>query len=509
MRQLPNSERDLLKASFRWAICTQMGIVPFEHQARWWLASDGLQLLLERPEDPAAMPLEIKDKEGNIRLAWAVPRPEGRARFLSDLGAFKVGKSFGAGIWSAGFGVVPSARVSLVGIEYDACEPEFHYLCEALLSERGMGLKAVSLADRARDGKMWLDLPNGARFEAKSWERRDSLKGKELDAYVYCEAYQLPGIECFTDFSQNLRVRSGYAVFATTPDRPWVKQLHELGHGQDPEWFCVCNVSADANPISFDPKAKERDILLMTREKFAIHYEGKIGEFVGHVYNYQRGERLFDAQTHPQLFKEGKFHLPDGWEVIAAADTGTFYTAVFVAFSPQGEAFVLSELPNYRYVAGQPERDEWANIPSWSADFKATADLVGARTHTAWADRNTQFKDELAQYGIALLPAPHPLETRTEITREYFQHNRVWLHRSLSVLPFELENAQWPEEATAAGRFQRIKDRDHTLDCLEHVLSLRPHGRVAVKNKTGTWLEGFQRENNLQRRFQHGVIPNV
>ena len=502
-----------MKASFRWAICHQMGITPFEHQARWWLASDGYDLHMTEPEvppgAPAPLPLEVKLKDGSIAPAWATPRLTGRARFLSDLGAFKVGKSFGAGIWSAGFGVVPQARVSLVGIEYDACEPEFHYICEALLSERGMGLKAVSLADRARDGKMWLDLPNGARIEAKSWERRDSLKGKELDAYVYCEAYQLPGIECFTDFSQNLRVRSGYAVFATTPDRPWVKQLHELGHGQDPEWFCICNISADANPISFDPKAKERDILLMTREKFAIHYEGKIGEFVGHVYNYQRGESLFDKDTHPKLFNEaGEFVLPDGWEVLAGVDTGTFYTAVFVAFSPNGEAFVLAELPNYRYVAGQPERDEWANIPSWAGDFKGLASALRARPN-AWADRNTQFKDELAQYGVALMPSPHPLETRTEIAREYFQHNRIHIARGLSVLPFELENAQWPEEASAAGRFQRVKDRDHTLDCLEHVLSLRPRGRIATKNKTGTWLEQFQQEEGGKRRFTHGVIPSV
>jgi hypothetical protein len=105
---------------------------------------------------------------------------------------------------------------------------------------------------------MFLELQNGSRFEAKSWERKDSLKGKEIDAYLYCEAYQLPGIECFTSFSQNLRARRGYAYFATTPDRPWIKQLHELGHGNDPEWHCTCSVGAEVNPYTFDQKAKER-----------------------------------------------------------------------------------------------------------------------------------------------------------------------------------------------------------------------------------------------------------
>lgn len=508
MQTVPNDLRDQLKSSFRWRICERWGAIPFEHQAQWWLASDGLQLTASRPEAGEAAEIAVRLPNDTVVSRWAVPRPQGVARFIADLGAFKVGKSFGAALWAAGFAAIPSARVSLVGLEYDICEPEFHYICEFLLSDRGLGLKAESLADRARDGKMWLDLANGARIEAKSWERREALKGKELDAYVYCEAYQLPGIECFTNFSQNLRVRRGFAVFPTTPDRPWVKQLHELGHGADAEWHCTCGVAADVNPYSFDAKAKERDVKLMTREKFAIHYEGKIGEFVGHVYNYQRGENIFDASTHPHLFKDGKFVLPDGWDVIAGADTGSFYTALFVAFSPEGDAFVLRELPNYSYVAGQPERDNDISIPGWAAEFTATADVLRGRS-AAWADRNSQFKGELAQYGIALLPSQLPLETRTEITREYFQAGKVFLAANLTVLPFELENACWPEEATASGRFQRIKDRDHTLDCLEHVLARRPRGRRPEVNKSGTWLEDFMRTEHARKRKDHGILPHI
>ena len=507
MRLIDNETRDQLKTAFRQRICEKMQIVPFEYQAEWWAASDGL-LLVGAPQAGASEIL-VRLSDDTIVTRWLIPRPEGRARFLAALGAFKVGKSFGAGIWAAGFGCIPNGRVSLVGLEYDVTEPEFHYCVEALLSDRGLGLKATSLADRARDGKLWLDLPNGFRLEAKSWERRDSLKGKEIDAYVYCEAYQLPGIECFTDFSQNLRVRSGYAVFATTPDRPWVKLIHELGHGQDPEWSCTCNIPASVNPYAFDAKAKERDILLMTREKFAIHYEGKIGEFVGHVFNYQRGDMSFGPATHPKLFDaDGRFQVPEGWEVLSGADTGTFYSALFVAFSPAGEAFVVAECPNYRYVAGSPERDEWASIPSWADKFQRIATFLGARP-APWADKNSQFKAELTQYGIALLPSDVPLETRTEITREYFQQGKIHLSKDLAVLPFELENAAWPDEASASGKFQRVKDRDHTLDCLEHILSRRPHGRYPVSNKTGTWLEDYTRQNHLSKRFQHGIIPGV
>jgi hypothetical protein len=487
--------RDSLIAAFRERVCEQLEIVPFPHQRQWWAASEGLQLL--DVEDPSGVPVQLHD--GRITRWMVVPRAAGRARFLADLGAFKVGKSFGAGIWATGFAAVPDARISLVGLEYDICEPEFSYICDALLSERGMNLKYDSLQNNPRTGKMYLDLRNGARFEARSWERKDSLKGKEIDAYIYCEAYQLPGIECFTSFSQNLRARRGYAVFATTPDRPWVKELHALGHGADPEWHCTCGIDSSVNPHTYDPKARVRDEKLMTREKFQIHYGGQLGDFVGRVFNYQRGQRLFTPGTHPELFGGGEgstgsredLRIPDGWEVIGGADTGSFYTALLVAFSPQGDAFVVGEVPNYRYVGGLPERDEGITIPEWALRVMEQCAHAGARP-AFWADKNSQFKRELRNYGLHLLPATLPLEARTEIAREYFQHGKIHLAPWLEVLPFELENASWPEEATAAGKFARLKDRDHTLDCLEHVLSRRPRGRIRTSARsTGRWVDEF------------------
>lgn len=481
-----NDTRDQLVTLFRERVCETVGVAPFLHQRMVWAATDGLRLTGAMDEQGLSVRLE----NGDVVHVAAEPRPEGRARFVSDLGAFKIGKSYGAALWASGFAAVPGALVSLVGIEYDLCSPEFSYLCEFLLSERGMNLSYDSLQNRPRDGKMWLDLPNGARYEARSWERKDSLKGKENDCYVYCEAYQLPGMECFTDFSQNLRARRGYAYFATTPDRPWVKHLHELGHGHDPEWACVCNVGAEANPYTFDPVAKKRDVELMTREKFEIHYNGKIGSFIGHVFNYSRGERVFSPLTHPDLFEGTNLRIPDNWEIVGGADTGTFYTALIVAFDPNGDAFVLEEFPNYRYVSSLPERDESMTIPSWAAHISTRMLALGGNPNF-WADNNSQFKGELRNYGVTLLPAKVPVETRTEIAREYFEHKRIWLAPGVTVLPFELENAAWPEEASLAGKFARIKDRDHTLDCLEHILARRPLGRDITPLTGRTWAESM------------------
>jgi hypothetical protein len=493
--QLPNDLRDQLISAFRERLCERMEVAPFLHQRTVWAATDGLILTGETSDDPTqGAPVRVT-KDGPIVYARTIERPEGRARFVADLGAFKIGKSYGAALWGSGFACVPGAKVSLVGLEYNICEPEFTYIAEFLLSQRGLNLKPKSFVNRPRQGDMYLELANGAVFECRSWERKESLKGKENDAYIYCEAYQLPGIECFTSFSQNLRARRGYAYFATTPDRPWIKQLHELGHGADPEWHCTCSVGAEANPFTFDEKAKVRDQKLMTREKYEIHYNGQMGDFVGRVYNFSVGQRVFDSSSHPFLFREGRSDrgslvVPDGWEVVGGADTGTFYSAGLVAFSPEGEAFVLDEFPNYRYVAGTPERDEQLSIPTWAKGLLARALALGGRS-SFWADANSQFKGELKNYGIQLLPARAPVEARTEIAREYFQHNKIWLAPWVTVLPFELENASWPEEASLSGKFSRVKDRDHSLDWLEHILARRPLGRVLEQNKKkGSWAAG-------------------
>lgn len=504
MAHIPNDYRDAMITSFRQRICSELGLIPYVHQAAWFAASDGAVLL--DVQDPAGTAVRLPDK--SVEQRALAPRPGGRARVIADLGAYKVGKSWSTGLFAASFAIVPGARVQLVGLEYDICAPEFDYIVEFLLSGQGLGMKYDSLQNRPRDGKMWLDLANGARFEAKSWERKDTLKGKEVDLIAYCEAYMLPGLECYTSFSQNLRARDGYVVFATTPDRPWVKELHDHAHSGDStysKWHCTCGVESSANPETFDPVMMERDKNLMTREKFQIHYLGQLGDFVGRVYGYQRGQGTFSPVSHPQLFRPGStgthedLVVPAGWELVGGADTGTFSSALLVLFSPDGDAFVLEEFPNYRYVAGTAELASMTSIPGWANNVVRRTMQLGGRP-LYWADANGQFKKELQNYSMTLLPNKAPVEARSEIAREYFDHKRIFLAPWLSVLPFELENAAWPEEASASGKFARVKDRDHTLDCLEHILSKRPRGGlVGAPKGTGRWLDQWAAQNGAKK----------
>ncbi len=473
--------RDRLMTTFRAYLCEKIDFVPFQHQAAWWASTDGQVL---GPDDTGPHTMTVRLPSRRVVARTITPRPQGRARVVADLGAYKSGKSAGAGIWAAAFAAVPGAVVYLVGNEYDMCAPEFEYLLDALCAERGLGQGYRTLQNRPKDGRMWLELENGARFEARSWERAESLKGKEVDAYVYCEAYQLPGIECFTSVAQNLRVREGYAVFPTTPDRPWVQTLHDHGHDDPdfPAWVCHCGIPASVNPYSFDQAAMDRDQHLLTREKFAIAYLGTLGDYLGRVYRYRRGERQITPTTHPACWRDptrgmtrANFRLPEDWTVTLGADTGTYCAAVAVAVSPTGLAVVLDEWTNYRYVAGLPELTEDGSIRTWTAGLAQMAARWGTRP-VAWVDSNSQFKQECRRAGVSLVGNRHGREARTEAARAYFQHDQILLAPWVDLLPYEVESAQWPDQATSAGRFARLKVNDHLLDCLEHVLSRHPRG---------------------------------
>jgi hypothetical protein len=490
-KSVPAPLRDRIMTEFRAFLCEKTDFIPFEHQARWWATTDGFELT-DIEAEPGDHAIQVRLPDESVVRRTLIPRVMGRAKVVAELGAYKSGKSAGAGIWAAGFAAVPRATIYLVGNEYDMCAPEFEYVLESLCSERGLNQKYHSLQNRPKDGRMWLEMENGARFEARSWERSESLKGKEVDAYVYCEAYQLPGIECFTSVSQNLRVRQGYAVFPTTPDRPWVQVFHENGHGHAdfPAWVCQCGIPATVNPYSFDQAAMDRDQHLLTREKFSIAYLGKLGDYVGRVYNYQRGDRQIGLTSHPKLWhtttkppSKENFRLPADWQIEIGADTGTYCAALVVGIAPEGTAYVLDELTNYRYVANTTELDDESSMIRWTDELKRMAALWKTRP-VAWVDANSQFKMECLHHGVHLLANKRGREVRTEAARQYFQHQKIYLAPWLSMLPYEVEYAQWPESTSAAGKYERLKVNDHVLDCLEHVLSRHPRSKPKKQERT-------------------------
>lgn len=196
---------------------------------------------------------------------------------------------------------------------------------------------------------------------------------------------------------------------------------------------------------------------------------------------------------------------------MVAADTGTYMSSVFTAIPPGDDksAVFLAEFPNYRYVANELEL-VGLSIPDWARWVMQGFHYFLPRQDRckAWADPNTQFKIELANYGIDLMANTRGPEVRVEIAREYFQASppRVHLMPWLQVLPYELEQASWPEHENSAGRYMRVKRFDHTLDCAEHCLSRRPRGTFLRRQSKKSFL---QQQFDLYRRHDRQMHSDV
>lgn len=311
-RSQTNSRRHAAIAAYRHQVWEKYGVVPFPHQAEWMLASEGWMLTSDAPKRGQPSQLVMLEDE-SVEPRLIVPRHGGPAHALVDLAGFKAGKSFSIAMWMVGFAAVEGAGVDIIGLEYDTSEPEFNYLIDMLCSERGMNLPRTAFRNHKKDGAMWLTLENNAHFEVKSYRasrKSETMKGKTRDAYVFTEAYQLPGLHVYSHVAQNIRQRDGFACFATTPDRAWVRELHDKGHGKDPYWHCTCDIDAKCNPFTFDQAARDRDDPdkggLMTRERFAVAWGGKVNRHIGAVYDYERDAQMFSPLNFPQLWdREG------------------------------------------------------------------------------------------------------------------------------------------------------------------------------------------------------------
>ena len=122
---VPVPLRDRLVTEFRQFLCTQMDCVPFVHHAAWGAPTDGYELTDEVVPSDTPDAVYARQPDGECVWLRQTPRVHGRAKVVAELGAYKSGKSAGAGLWAASFGAVPNARVYLVGNEYDMCAPEF------------------------------------------------------------------------------------------------------------------------------------------------------------------------------------------------------------------------------------------------------------------------------------------------------------------------------------------------------------------------------------------------
>lgn len=175
--------------------------------------------------------------------------------------------------------------------------------------------------------------------------------------------------------------------------------------------------------------------------------------------------------------------LPKHWDISAGADTGTYMGGVICAIDPNYELYVLEEFPNYRYTGDGTIEEVGMTVSEWIKWFATRLRRWTKKpTNFAWVDANTTFKTEVG-HGFRFRMNRKDLELRTEITREYTRHSRLHFMPWLKIIPYEFEEAHYPEQETAGGRYRRVKQKDHCLDGVEHVASRRPHPDFALEAK--------------------------
>jgi hypothetical protein len=168
--------------------------------------------------------------------------------------------------------------------------------------------------------------------------------------------------------------------------------------------------------------------------------------------------------------------IPSGFEIWAGADTGTYMGGCIAAISPTLHCYVLEEFCNYTYVGDGTIELTGETVSEWIRRFANRLRYwTKERKFSAWVDANTTFKTEVG-HGLRFRMNRKDLELRTEITKEYVRNGRLHLAPWLVNIPYELQEAKYPEkESSGTGKLRRVKIKDHALDGVEHICSRRPH----------------------------------
>jgi hypothetical protein len=202
--------------------------------------------------------------------------------------------------------------------------------------------------------------------------------------------------------------------------------------------------------------------------------------------------------------------LPPYTEYGMGAFIGRFSSAVVTAAIADYPLMVVAEIPNYHYVGdGEIELSGMTTVEWGETVVRTFKEIAGKDARcSAWVDPDTEFATELRRCKLIvkknLKKGP---ELRTEVLREYFMDNQVMLMPWLTVLPYELGRARWPDEAAAASQ-ERATGQDYTLSSLEHVVSRRPKTKELAEPKATTALEKIRQLRAVRARHYDPHLGN-
>lgn len=201
-------------------------------------------------------------------------------------------------------------------------------------------------------------------------------------------------------------------------------------------------------------------------------------------------------------------NYPHGVMFYMGASVGRFCSAVICAVIPGDDTvLVVAEEPNYHYVGDGEIEELGLTTTQWAEKVVARwRDFVPKRPAIAFVNEDNKFEKALKRSKLVIRKnLRRPAATRTEISREFFDMKLVRLMPWLNVLPYELQNAKWPPEASGRGS-ERVEGQDYTLSGLEHVLSRRPRPRKPRQKAQSTFLQKQLAKHQITLRGRGGDV---
>lgn len=197
--------------------------------------------------------------------------------------------------------------------------------------------------------------------------------------------------------------------------------------------------------------------------------------------------------------------LPDHATFAMGLHAGRFSAAVITAIiagDQPGEdtVLVVDEITNYQYVGDGQIESLNMSTTQWGDQVVERWRYFAPKTYPApWVDPETTFAKELRRCKMVLRRnTKRSPELRTQVTKEYFDQNRVRLVPWLGVLPVELFAAKWPDRE-GGGATERETGNDFTLSALEHILSRRPRPKPRPPQARSSFLDNYYRQHKRVR----------
>lgn len=194
--------------------------------------------------------------------------------------------------------------------------------------------------------------------------------------------------------------------------------------------------------------------------------------------------------------------LPPHTEYGMGAKLGRFCSAIITAAIPAYPLIVIAEIPSYHYVGDGEIEDKGMTTVEWGESVVRTFKEIAGKDArcSAWVDENDiQFASEVRRSKLIIKQNSKGPELRTSVLREYFQDNGILLAPWLTVLPYEIGRARWPDEASSAYQI-RATGQDYTLSSLEHVVSRRPKSKEIATQRATTALEKLKQDRMVRAR---------